>query len=150
MYSIFHFFIFIFYFFCFCFPFWTFACICLSCLSWKTVIYFWNTLQGYFAYLTFFLLIVYLDQTVKAHLWFICMSFMFQFFLELMKVPRVESKLRVFSFKIQFGSQVWWYLHWLSDFERFIDLLWTSKLALAVLLFYLFCRFQILEKVWTL
>lgn len=30
----------------------------------------------------------------------------FQFFLELMKVPRVESKLRVFSFKIQFGSQV--------------------------------------------
>ncbi|XP_031483035.1 formin-like protein 6 isoform X2 [Nymphaea colorata] len=29
-----------------------------------------------------------------------------QFFLELMKVPRVESKLRVFSFKIQFYSQV--------------------------------------------
>lgn len=29
-----------------------------------------------------------------------------QFFLELMKVPRVESKLRVFSFKIQFNSQV--------------------------------------------
>ncbi|PIN04850.1 Rho GTPase effector BNI1 [Handroanthus impetiginosus] len=29
-----------------------------------------------------------------------------QFFLELMKVPRVESKLRVFSFKIQFFSQV--------------------------------------------
>ncbi|KAK6237052.1 Tensin phosphatase [Theobroma cacao] len=29
-----------------------------------------------------------------------------QFFLELMKVPRVESKLRVFSFKIQFCSQV--------------------------------------------
>ncbi|XP_068651677.1 formin-like protein 18 [Aristolochia californica] len=29
-----------------------------------------------------------------------------QFFLEVMKVPRVESKLRVFSFKIQFGSQV--------------------------------------------
>ncbi|KAK9279559.1 hypothetical protein L1049_013238 [Liquidambar formosana] len=29
-----------------------------------------------------------------------------QFFLELMKVPRVESKLRVFSFKIQFLSQV--------------------------------------------
>ncbi|XP_022756331.1 formin-like protein 13 [Durio zibethinus] len=29
-----------------------------------------------------------------------------QFFLELMKVPRVESKLRVFSFKIQFRSQV--------------------------------------------
>ncbi|RWR91146.1 formin-like protein 18 [Cinnamomum micranthum f. kanehirae] len=29
-----------------------------------------------------------------------------QFFLELMKVPRVESKLRVFSFKIQFKPQV--------------------------------------------
>uniref|UniRef100_A0A7N0TB57 Formin-like protein n=1 Tax=Kalanchoe fedtschenkoi TaxID=63787 RepID=A0A7N0TB57_KALFE len=29
-----------------------------------------------------------------------------QFFLELMKVPRVESKLRVFGFKIQFSSQV--------------------------------------------
>ncbi|XP_059592263.1 formin-like protein 18 isoform X2 [Vitis vinifera] len=29
-----------------------------------------------------------------------------QFFLELMKVPRVESKLRVFSFKIQFRIQV--------------------------------------------
>ncbi|PIA62884.1 hypothetical protein AQUCO_00200716v1 [Aquilegia coerulea] len=29
-----------------------------------------------------------------------------QFFMELMKVPRVESKLRVFSFKIQFGAQV--------------------------------------------
>ncbi|KAK9947203.1 hypothetical protein M0R45_012635 [Rubus argutus] len=29
-----------------------------------------------------------------------------QFFLELMKVPRVEPKLRVFSFKIQFHSQV--------------------------------------------
>ncbi|KAL2481157.1 Formin-like protein [Abeliophyllum distichum] len=29
-----------------------------------------------------------------------------QFFLELMQVPRIESKLRVFSFKIQFRSQV--------------------------------------------
>lgn len=29
-----------------------------------------------------------------------------QFFLELMKVPRVESKLRVFAFKITFSSQV--------------------------------------------
>ncbi|KAL8115863.1 hypothetical protein AgCh_022383 [Apium graveolens] len=29
-----------------------------------------------------------------------------QFFLELMKVPRVEAKLRVFAFKIQFCSQV--------------------------------------------
>ncbi|GAB4834832.1 Formin-like protein 3 [Ancistrocladus abbreviatus] len=29
-----------------------------------------------------------------------------QFFLELMKVPRVELKLRVFAFKINFSSQV--------------------------------------------
>ncbi|KAL4631964.1 hypothetical protein ACB092_04G017700 [Castanea dentata] len=29
-----------------------------------------------------------------------------QFFLELMKVPRIESKLRVFAFKITFSSQV--------------------------------------------
>lgn len=29
-----------------------------------------------------------------------------QFFMELMNVPRVEAKLRVFSFKIQFSSQV--------------------------------------------
>ncbi|XP_010491393.2 PREDICTED: formin-like protein 20 isoform X2 [Camelina sativa] len=29
-----------------------------------------------------------------------------QYFLELMKVPRVEAKLRVFSFKIQFGTQI--------------------------------------------
>ncbi|CAL0325772.1 unnamed protein product [Lupinus luteus] len=29
-----------------------------------------------------------------------------QYFLEMMNVPRVESKLRIFSFKIQFGSQV--------------------------------------------
>ncbi|CAH2073641.1 unnamed protein product, partial [Thlaspi arvense] len=29
-----------------------------------------------------------------------------QYFLELMKVPRVESKLRVFSFKIQFRTQI--------------------------------------------
>ncbi|KAK4402274.1 Formin-like protein 20 [Sesamum angolense] len=34
-----------------------------------------------------------------------CFDF-FQFFLELMKAPRVESKLRVFLFKIQFNSQV--------------------------------------------
>ncbi|XWS72626.1 hypothetical protein CRYUN_Cryun02cG0056200 [Craigia yunnanensis] len=37
-----------------------------------------------------------------------------QFFLELMKVPRVESKLRVFSFKIQFRSQV-------SDLRRSLN-----------------------------
>ncbi|XP_075523554.1 formin-like protein 20 isoform X2 [Primulina tabacum] len=38
-----------------------------------------------------------------------------QFFLELMKVPRVESKLRVFLFKIQFNSQV-------SDFKRSLNI----------------------------
>jgi formin 2 len=37
-----------------------------------------------------------------------------QFFLELMKVPRVESKLRVFLFKIQFNSQ-------LSDFKKSLN-----------------------------
>ncbi|XP_075505050.1 formin-like protein 20 [Primulina tabacum] len=38
-----------------------------------------------------------------------------QFFLELMKVPRVESKLRVFLFKIQFNSQV-------SDFKKSLNI----------------------------
>ncbi|KAF3682742.1 Formin-like protein 20 [Capsicum annuum] len=37
-----------------------------------------------------------------------------QFFLELMKVPRVESKLRVFLFKIQFISQV-------TDFKKTLN-----------------------------
>lgn len=37
-----------------------------------------------------------------------------QFFLELMKVPRVESKLRVFSFKIQFGAQI-------SEFKKSLN-----------------------------
>ncbi|KAK4750756.1 hypothetical protein SAY87_004238 [Trapa incisa] len=37
-----------------------------------------------------------------------------QFFLELMKVPRVESKLRVFSFKIQFGTQI-------SEFKKSLN-----------------------------
>ncbi|KAF7134492.1 hypothetical protein RHSIM_Rhsim08G0150800 [Rhododendron simsii] len=37
-----------------------------------------------------------------------------QFFLELMKVPRVESKLRVFLFKIQFNSQI-------SDFKKSLN-----------------------------
>ncbi|XP_047954433.1 LOW QUALITY PROTEIN: formin-like protein 20 [Salvia hispanica] len=37
-----------------------------------------------------------------------------QFFLELMKVPRVESKLRVFLFKIQFNSQS-------SDFKKSLN-----------------------------
>ncbi|EYU34415.1 hypothetical protein MIMGU_mgv1a007441mg [Erythranthe guttata] len=38
-----------------------------------------------------------------------------QFFLELMKAPRVESKLRVFLFKIQFNSQV-------SDFRKSLNI----------------------------
>ncbi|XP_028067158.1 formin-like protein 18 [Camellia sinensis] len=37
-----------------------------------------------------------------------------QFFLVLMKVPRVESKLRVFLFKIQFNSQI-------SDFKKSLN-----------------------------
>lgn len=37
-----------------------------------------------------------------------------QYFLELMKVPRVESKMRVFSFKIQFGSQI-------SEFKKSLN-----------------------------
>ncbi|MCD7455601.1 hypothetical protein HAX54_028766 [Datura stramonium] len=37
-----------------------------------------------------------------------------QFFLELMKVPRVESKLRVFLFKIQFNSQI-------TDFKKSLN-----------------------------
>ncbi|XP_059441696.1 formin-like protein 20 [Corylus avellana] len=37
-----------------------------------------------------------------------------QYFLELMKVPRVESKLRVFSFKIQFSSQI-------SEFKKSLN-----------------------------
>lgn len=32
--------------------------------------------------------------------------YILQFFMELMKVPRVESKLRVFAFKITFNTQV--------------------------------------------
>ncbi|ONM24944.1 Formin-like protein 20 [Zea mays] len=36
-----------------------------------------------------------------------------------MKVPRMESKLRVFSFKIQFGSQV-------ADLRRNLDIIDSS------------------------
>lgn len=43
---------------------------------------------------------------IKMTLEFNLLSGSLQFFLELMKVPRVESKLRVFSFKIQFHTQV--------------------------------------------
>ncbi|GAB2223878.1 hypothetical protein Drorol1_Dr00004622 [Drosera rotundifolia] len=37
-----------------------------------------------------------------------------QYFMELMKVPRVESKLRVFLFKIQFNTQI-------ADFKRSLN-----------------------------
>jgi hypothetical protein len=45
--------------------------------------------------------------------------FVLQFFMELMKVPRVESKLRVFSFKIQFHSQVWRLVPFLANHELY-------------------------------
>jgi hypothetical protein len=48
--------------------------------------------------------------------------FVLQFFMELMKVPRVESKLRVFSFKIQFRSQVWQLVTFLANHEHFFAL----------------------------
>ncbi|KAL4342294.1 hypothetical protein GQ457_08G004030 [Hibiscus cannabinus] len=57
-----------------------------------------------------------------------------QFFLELMKVPRVESKLLVFSFKIQFRSQV-------SDLRRSLNIVNStaeeaSYTSFACILFY--------------
>ncbi|KAL1553460.1 formin-like protein 20 isoform X2 [Salvia divinorum] len=42
-----------------------------------------------------------------------------QFFLELMKAPRVEAKLKVFLFKIQFNSQ-------LSDFKKSLDIVHSA------------------------
>ncbi|CAL1358626.1 unnamed protein product [Linum trigynum] len=42
-----------------------------------------------------------------------------KFFLELMKVPRVESKLRVFSFKLQFSQQV-------SDLRRNLNVITSA------------------------
>lgn len=55
---------------------------------------------------------------------------LFQFFLELMKVPRVESKLRVFAFKIQFQSQVWWCLLY---FLCLVDLYFPSVIIFSTL-----------------
>lgn len=69
---------------------------------------------------------------------------MFQYFLELMKVPRVESKLRVFSFKIQFSSQVWWYLLFFPDVNKYNQ---TMSSLHLVLIFELFFRPQNLKKV---
>lgn len=50
----------------------------------------------------------YLGYTVQycVDIMILIFTFLLQFFMELMKLPRVESKLRVFSFKIQFRSQV--------------------------------------------
>ena len=59
--------------------------------------------------------------------WLITFYFLLQFFLELMKVPRVESKLRVFSFKIQFRTQVNEHLFNLFAFRCF-PLWWFSLL----------------------
>ncbi|CAN1789309.1 Formin-like protein 17 [Linum perenne] len=58
-----------------------------------------------------------------------------QFFLELMKVPRVESKLRVFSFKMQFSQQV-------SDLRRNLNVV-NSAAEEACLSFSIFCYFLI-------
>ncbi|KAF8393037.1 hypothetical protein HHK36_021278 [Tetracentron sinense] len=52
-----------------------------------------------------------------------------QFFLELMKVPRVESKLRVFSFKIQFRSQV-------SDLRNSLNVVNSAAEEASYLVFY--------------
>ena len=50
-------------------------------------------------------------ETVQLHVFFSSSHLStHQYFLEMMQVPRVESKLRVFSFKIHFSSQVLWYL----------------------------------------
>lgn len=68
-----------------------------------------------------------------------------QFFLELMKVPRVESKLRVFSFKIQFHSQV----RWLSILS-FFHMLLLLFLLLRQPLSYISFRFLTLEIIWML
>ncbi|CAI0427652.1 unnamed protein product [Linum tenue] len=53
------------------------------------------------------------------------------FFLELMKVPRVESKLRVFSFKMQFSQQV-------SDLKRNLNVV-NSAAEEASFLLLTFC-----------
>lgn len=53
-------------------------------------------------------------------------SIIFQFFLELMKVPRVESKLRVFLFKILFYSQVC-----CGTFMKFLRISWCACLNLC-------------------
>ncbi|XP_062085482.1 uncharacterized protein LOC133791576, partial [Humulus lupulus] len=47
-------------------------------------------------------------------IFYFVMFLIFQYFMELMKVPRVESKLRVFSFKIQFNCQI-------SEFKKSLN-----------------------------
>lgn len=66
---------------------------------------------------------------------YILINFSLQFFMELMKVPRVETKLRVFSFKIQFHSQVETFL-FTSIFSRKIGFKLISNLTLLIFLIF--------------
>ena len=78
----------------------------------------------------------------KCWIWYV-----FQFFLELMKVPRIESKLRVFAFKITFSSQVYclriclFFYRWQGFACLYCWLLWV---LIALLLF----RSMIWEIIW--
>lgn len=64
----------------------------------------------------------------------IMLTFLEQFFLELMKVPRVESKLRVFSFKIQFNTQVGYvYFLMILLFWLTANFVWIVNLVLLCL-----------------
>lgn len=67
--------------------------------------------------------------------WLTDMYVFWQFFLELMKVPRVESKLRVFSFKIQFHSQVRW-LSILSFFHMLSVVVVLAVMSTLILYFF--------------
>lgn len=73
---------------------------------------------------------------VKSHLFTLSYLF-YQYFLELMKVPRVESKMRVFSFKIQFGSQVWWYPQFKQircfNISRLLNYIFNTGISVSLL-----------------
>lgn len=64
----------------------------------------------------------------------------YQYFLEMMQVPRVESKLRVFSFKIHFSSQVLWYLQLFICNVFLVSLVCKRTLLLYVLILDFLCR----------
>ncbi|XP_040974093.1 formin-like protein 20 [Gossypium hirsutum] len=80
---------------------------------------------------------------------------------KMMKVPQVESKLRVFCFKIQFRTQVWRYLHSKSDlinlqYYSIINLLLVSPFSFIESLvyplflhFFTTCRFLNLKELNT-